>query len=105
MQDERVLLKEPGQSLQRLAERLAGFLVDPAGPGPALGAAADSIPGALRDLLACHQRHLANAALLQPVEGVDEERAVRDGDERRRDPASTAPVLPCEHYCLRGRHI
>ena len=88
VQDKWLILDEAGQRRQRLPEALAGNLEEPAGPKGRAGAVAHCVPSALRDALAREDGNLANATILEPVQRVSEERAVRDGGERRRGPAS-----------------
>jgi len=98
-----LVLHEAGQRCERLPEALAGNLEEPVGPEAPMGAVADGVPGALRDTVARDDGNFANATIVEPVECVGEERAVREGDERRCEPPSVVG-LAGEQHSLRGPH-
>ena len=104
VQHEGLVIDEAGQRRQRLAEALAGKLAHPGGRKAPVGITPHGLARVVGNAVARHYCHLADASVLEPLERVTHERAVRDGQERRHDAGVVTVRFAGEHHGLGGVH-
>ena len=104
VQHERLVVEEAGQRRQRLAEALAGMLAQPGGREAPVGVTPHGLARVVGNAVARDDCHLADAPVLEPLERVTHERAVRDGQERRHDAGVVAVRFAGEYHGLGGVH-